>query len=210
MQFGELEKDAHHALKKALAHIRVCTRLEALLLKKKVLYGGETPEVHAQKRELQDTPMPQYMSHKGVRGNSQSDGRYSQASTQVNEKLPRIIGSYYYKITPEMKALADVPTDAAAESCAFVQVESEIDSKVIIVDLVDEGKETHFPNCLIQIKHWRSLTYKRISKYKGGPALPRKMASLGEQGQMSVLKLVDSRDKSETIIHISKKELHLF
>ncbi|PWA90113.1 peptidase C19, ubiquitin carboxyl-terminal hydrolase [Artemisia annua] len=47
--------------------------------------------------------------------------------------------------------------------------------------------------------------------YKGGPALPRKMISLGEQGQMSVevyplaLKLVDSRDKSETLIHISKK-----
>ncbi|GKB06729.1 hypothetical protein Tco_0834962 [Tanacetum coccineum] len=37
------------ALKKALAHIQVCSRLEALLLKKKVIYGGETPEVHAQK-----------------------------------------------------------------------------------------------------------------------------------------------------------------
>ncbi|KAI7743179.1 hypothetical protein M8C21_004529 [Ambrosia artemisiifolia] len=37
------------ALKKALAQIRVCSKLEGLLLKKKRLYGGETPEIHAQK-----------------------------------------------------------------------------------------------------------------------------------------------------------------
>ncbi|CAH1420197.1 unnamed protein product [Lactuca virosa] len=37
------------ALKKALAHIRVCSKLEGLLLKKKLLYGGETPEIHDQK-----------------------------------------------------------------------------------------------------------------------------------------------------------------
>ncbi|XP_035842496.1 ubiquitin carboxyl-terminal hydrolase 9 isoform X2 [Helianthus annuus] len=47
--------------------------------------------------------------------------------------------------------------------------------------------------------------------YKGGPALPRQMISLGIQKTLSVevyplaLKLMDSRDKSETIIHISKK-----
>ncbi|KAI3775767.1 hypothetical protein L1987_45520 [Smallanthus sonchifolius] len=40
------------ALKKALAHIRVCSKLEGLLLKKKMLYGGETPEIHAQKFNL--------------------------------------------------------------------------------------------------------------------------------------------------------------
>ncbi|XP_041000390.1 uncharacterized protein LOC121246335 [Juglans microcarpa x Juglans regia] len=37
------------ALKEALAHIRVCSRLEGLLLKKKFLNNGDTPEVHAQK-----------------------------------------------------------------------------------------------------------------------------------------------------------------
>ncbi|XP_024994981.1 ubiquitin carboxyl-terminal hydrolase 9-like isoform X1 [Cynara cardunculus var. scolymus] len=47
--------------------------------------------------------------------------------------------------------------------------------------------------------------------YKGGPALPRKMIALGIQGAYTVevyplaLKLIDSRDKSEIIIHISKK-----
>ncbi|CAJ1977736.1 unnamed protein product [Sphenostylis stenocarpa] len=37
------------ALKIALAQIRICARLEALLLKKKNLSNGDSPEVHAQK-----------------------------------------------------------------------------------------------------------------------------------------------------------------
>ncbi|KAL3338923.1 hypothetical protein AABB24_027828 [Solanum stoloniferum] len=37
------------ALKAALAHIRVCSRLEGLLLKKKSLKYGDSPEVHSQK-----------------------------------------------------------------------------------------------------------------------------------------------------------------
>ncbi|XP_021688305.2 uncharacterized protein LOC110670532 isoform X2 [Hevea brasiliensis] len=37
------------ALKEALAQIRICSRLEGLLLKKKNLYFGDSPEIHAQK-----------------------------------------------------------------------------------------------------------------------------------------------------------------
>lgn len=37
------------ALKEALVQIRVCSRLEGLLLKKKFLNSGDSPEVHAQK-----------------------------------------------------------------------------------------------------------------------------------------------------------------
>ncbi|KAK9283514.1 hypothetical protein L1049_011760 [Liquidambar formosana] len=37
------------ALKEALAQIRVCSRLEGLLLKKKFLNNGDSPEIHAQK-----------------------------------------------------------------------------------------------------------------------------------------------------------------
>ncbi|KAL8093320.1 uncharacterized protein LOC141690128 isoform X2 [Apium graveolens] len=36
-------------LKEALAHIRICSRLEGLLLKKKSLGNGDSPEVHTQK-----------------------------------------------------------------------------------------------------------------------------------------------------------------
>ncbi|XP_076903003.1 ubiquitin carboxyl-terminal hydrolase 9-like [Bidens hawaiensis] len=47
--------------------------------------------------------------------------------------------------------------------------------------------------------------------YKGGPTLPRQMISAGIQKTLSVevyplaLKLIDSRDKSEIVIHISRK-----
>lgn len=37
------------ALKEALAQVRICSRVEGLLLKKKLLYNGDTPEMHAQK-----------------------------------------------------------------------------------------------------------------------------------------------------------------
>ncbi|KAJ7975888.1 coiled-coil domain-containing protein 18 isoform X2 [Quillaja saponaria] len=37
------------ALKEALAQIRICSRLEGLLLKKRLLNNGESPEIHAQK-----------------------------------------------------------------------------------------------------------------------------------------------------------------
>ncbi|XP_042476128.1 uncharacterized protein LOC122057861 [Macadamia integrifolia] len=37
------------ALKEALAEVRLCSRLEALLLKKKKLSNGDSPEIHAQK-----------------------------------------------------------------------------------------------------------------------------------------------------------------
>ncbi|KAL1817479.1 hypothetical protein DCAR_0521920 [Daucus carota subsp. sativus] len=36
-------------LKEALAHVRICSRLEGLLLKKKSLASGDSPEVHTQK-----------------------------------------------------------------------------------------------------------------------------------------------------------------
>lgn len=47
--------------------------------------------------------------------------------------------------------------------------------------------------------------------YRGGPVLPRKMISAGDSKQFSVevfplcLYLVDSRDKTETVIRLSKK-----
>ncbi|GAV77264.1 hypothetical protein CFOL_v3_20735 [Cephalotus follicularis] len=37
------------ALKEALEHIRICSRLEGLLLSKKILNSGDSPEIHAQK-----------------------------------------------------------------------------------------------------------------------------------------------------------------
>ncbi|KAJ6902018.1 hypothetical protein NC651_019719 [Populus alba x Populus x berolinensis] len=45
----EKAKATIKALKEALAQIRICSRLEGLLLKKKTLSLGDSPEIHAQK-----------------------------------------------------------------------------------------------------------------------------------------------------------------
>ena len=37
------------AIKEAIAQIRACSKLEGLLLKKKFLNSGDSPEIHAQK-----------------------------------------------------------------------------------------------------------------------------------------------------------------
>ncbi|XP_050209935.1 uncharacterized protein LOC126660454 [Mercurialis annua] len=47
--FDGTAKESIEALKKALAQIRICSRLEGLYLKKKNLNFGDSPEVHAQK-----------------------------------------------------------------------------------------------------------------------------------------------------------------
>lgn len=50
-----------------------------------------------------------------------------------------------------------------------------------------------------------------VIRYKGGPVLPRKVISVGEQKQLIVevfplcLTLFDSRDQSEVAIRMSKK-----
>lgn len=70
------------ALKKALAHIRVCSRLEGLLLKKKLLYGGETPEIHAQKVDKLKV-----LSDSLVSSSSKAEKRISDNRVQKEEAL---------------------------------------------------------------------------------------------------------------------------
>ncbi|KAI9387691.1 hypothetical protein POPTR_010G212900v4 [Populus trichocarpa] len=48
-EFDEKAKATIEALKEALAQIRICSRLEGLLLKKNTLNLGDSPDIHAQK-----------------------------------------------------------------------------------------------------------------------------------------------------------------
>ncbi|XP_071735408.1 uncharacterized protein [Rutidosis leptorrhynchoides] len=70
------------ALKKALAHIRLCSKLEGLLLKKKLLYGGETPEIHAQKVDKLKV-----LSESLVSSSTKSEKRVSDNRVQKEEAL---------------------------------------------------------------------------------------------------------------------------
>ncbi|KAL4577956.1 hypothetical protein LXL04_014071 [Taraxacum kok-saghyz] len=70
------------ALKKALAHIRVCSKLEGLLLKKKLLSGGETPEIHSQKVDKLKV-----LSDSLVSSSTKAEKRISDNKVQKEEAL---------------------------------------------------------------------------------------------------------------------------
>ncbi|PSS33464.1 Nuclear mitotic apparatus protein like [Actinidia chinensis var. chinensis] len=70
------------ALKEALAHIRVCSRLEGLLLKKKSLNSGDSPEIHAQKVDKLKV-----LSESLASSTSKAEKRISDHRTQKEEAL---------------------------------------------------------------------------------------------------------------------------
>ncbi|XP_023770478.1 ubiquitin carboxyl-terminal hydrolase 9 [Lactuca sativa] len=85
-----------------------------------------------------------------------------------------------------------------------------------------DGNDLQLPRTLVEREDYvlvpQGVWDKLHGWYKGGPALPRKMISVGTRETYAVevfplaLTLIDSRDKSEIIIHITKKaslrELH--
>lgn len=70
------------ALKEALAHVRVCSRLEDLLLKKKSLSSSETPEIHAQKVDKLKV-----LSESLVNSTTKAEKRISDNRNQKEEAL---------------------------------------------------------------------------------------------------------------------------
>ncbi|XP_076891647.1 uncharacterized protein LOC143543144 isoform X1 [Bidens hawaiensis] len=104
------------ALKKALAHIRVCSKLEALLIKKKMLYGGETPEIHAQKVDKLKV-----LSESLVSSSTKSEKRISDNRVQKEEALNfRVskaseIGETEKELAAEVAALEKQRNDLEAE-----------------------------------------------------------------------------------------------
>ncbi|XP_058204715.1 uncharacterized protein LOC131318764 [Rhododendron vialii] len=69
-------------LKEALAHVRVCSRLEGLLLKKKSLNSGDSPEIHAQKIDKLKV-----LSESLVSSTSKAEKRISDHRSQKEEAL---------------------------------------------------------------------------------------------------------------------------
>ncbi|KAM0067578.1 hypothetical protein Hdeb2414_s0002g00062921 [Helianthus debilis subsp. tardiflorus] len=104
------------ALKKALAHIRVCSKLEGLLLKKKMLYGGETPEMHAQKLDKLKT-----LSESLVSSSTKAEKRISDNRVQKEEALNfRVskaseVGEIEKELAAEVAALEKQRNDLEAE-----------------------------------------------------------------------------------------------
>ncbi|XP_009622829.1 ubiquitin carboxyl-terminal hydrolase 9 [Nicotiana tomentosiformis] len=91
-----------------------------------------------------------------------------------------------------------------------------IDNSDIIIREIDG--ESDDPQLIITLEEGRDYVlvaqevWERLSEwYKGGPALPRKMISMGDAKQLSVevfplcLNLHDTRDRSHKVIRLSKK-----
>ncbi|KAI3693730.1 hypothetical protein L1987_76682 [Smallanthus sonchifolius] len=111
----------------------------------------------------------------------------------------------------------DLSTDKQASILAKAAERSgPIDNTDIITNEGGrDGSDLQLPRTLIEGSDYvlvpQVVWEKLHGWYTGGPALPRQMISLGIQKTLSVevfplaLKVIDSRDKSEIIIHISKK-----
>ncbi|KAI7729322.1 hypothetical protein M8C21_018542 [Ambrosia artemisiifolia] len=104
------------ALKKALAHIRACSKLEGLLLKKKMLYGGETPEIHAQKVDKLKA-----LSESLVSSSTKAEKQISENRVQKEEALNfRVskaseVGEIEKELAAEVAALEKQRNDLEAE-----------------------------------------------------------------------------------------------
>ncbi|CAL9007932.1 unnamed protein product [Prunus brigantina] len=78
----ETKLETIEALKEALAQVRACSRLEGLLLKKKLLNNGDSPEIHAQKVDKLKV-----LSESLASSSSKAENRISDHRLQKEEAL---------------------------------------------------------------------------------------------------------------------------
>ncbi|KAJ9541080.1 hypothetical protein OSB04_027586 [Centaurea solstitialis] len=110
------------ALKKALAHIRICSRLEGLLLKKKLLYGGETPEIHAQKVDKLKV-----LSESLVSSSSKAEKRISDNRVQKEEALN-------FRVS-KASEVGDIEKELAAEVAGLEKQRNDLEAELKRVNI---------------------------------------------------------------------------
>ncbi|CAK9315159.1 unnamed protein product [Citrullus colocynthis] len=74
------------ALKAALSHIRICSRVEGLLLKKKLLNNGDSPEIHAQKIDKLKV-LSESLSNSSVKAEKRITDHRSQKEEALNVRI---------------------------------------------------------------------------------------------------------------------------
>lgn len=110
------------ALKKALAHIRVCSKLEGLLLKKKLLYGGETPEVHSQKVDKLKV-----LSESLVSSSTKAEKKISDNRVQKEEALN-------FRVS-KAGEVSELEKDLAAEVAGLEKQRNELEAELKRVNI---------------------------------------------------------------------------
>ncbi|XP_038892334.1 uncharacterized protein LOC120081482 [Benincasa hispida] len=76
------------ALKAALSHIRICSRVEGLLLKKKLLNNGDSPEIHAQKIDKLKV-LSESLSNSSVKAEKRITDHRSQKEEALNVRITK-------------------------------------------------------------------------------------------------------------------------
>lgn len=110
------------ALKEALAHIRVCSRLEGLLLKKKSLNSGDSPEIHAQKVDKLKV-----LSESLASSSMKNEKRISDHRLQKEEALK-------FRVSKSSE-VGDMEKELAAEVAGFEKQRNELEAELKKVNI---------------------------------------------------------------------------
>ncbi|GMH11740.1 hypothetical protein Nepgr_013581 [Nepenthes gracilis] len=119
-------------LKEALAHIRICYRLEGILLKKMLLHYGDTPEVHAQKVDKLKV-----LSASLSNSFAKAEKRIYDARFQREEALK-------FRVTKESE-ISEIEKEIAAEIAGLEKQRDELEAqlKKVNISLAAAHKRLH-------------------------------------------------------------------
>ncbi|XP_052204799.1 uncharacterized protein LOC127809775 isoform X2 [Diospyros lotus] len=121
------------ALKEALAHIRVCSRLEELLLKKKSISSGDSPEAHAQKVDKLKV-----LSESLVSSTSKAEKRISDHRSQKEEALK-------FRAAKASEVI-DIEKELVAEISELEKQRNELEAQLKKVNISLSAAQAHLHN----------------------------------------------------------------
>ncbi|XP_022139047.1 cingulin-like protein 1 [Momordica charantia] len=104
------------ALKAALSHIRICSRVEGLLLKKKLLNNGDSPEIHAQKIDKLKV-LSESLSNSSVKAEKRITDHRSQKEEALNVRMTKAseVGEKEKELATEIAELERQRDDIEAQ-----------------------------------------------------------------------------------------------
>ncbi|XP_073272891.1 uncharacterized protein [Primulina huaijiensis] len=122
-------------LKEALSHIRACSRLEGLLLKKKDLKYGDTAEIHAQKVDKLKVLSESLSSSSG-----KSEKRIAEHRVQKEEALK-------FRVSKATE-VSEIEKELAAEISGLEKQRNELEAELKKVNISLSGAQTRFRNVM--------------------------------------------------------------
>ncbi|GFP81743.1 hypothetical protein PHJA_000317600 [Phtheirospermum japonicum] len=123
------------ALKEALAHIRVCSRLEGLLLKKKDLKYGDTAEIHAQKVDKLKV-----LSESLAVSSSKAEKRISDSRLQKEDAL-------MFRVS-KVSEVSEIEKELTAEISGLEKQREELEAQLMKVNVSLSAAQARLRNAM--------------------------------------------------------------